>query len=99
MCHYQLYYALGQGHLRIWTENSTLILLISKSFEVALPKFQHIYNLGKNELSPNLEGVAQKMGLLHPFEVLNVFGGKSILLAPRAVIFGEKQVSIEMYKL
>ena len=46
-----------------------------------------------------MEGVAQKIGLPRPFEVLNVFGGKSILLALRAVIFCEKQVSREMYKL
>ena len=38
------------------------------------------------------------MGLPHPFEVLNVFGGKSISLAPRAFIFGEKRVFIEMHK-
>ena len=30
---------LTQGRLKIWTEHSTLILLISKLFEVALPKF------------------------------------------------------------
>ena len=70
-----------------------------KPLEISLPKFQHFYNFKRNEFSPNLEGVAQKIGLPHPFEVLNVFGGKSIFLVPRAVIFGEKQVSIEMYKL
>ena len=42
--------------------------------------------------------MAQKIGLLRPFEVLNVFGGKSISLAPRAFKFGEKRVSIEMHK-
>ena len=31
-----------QGGLNIWMENSTLFLLKSKPFEVALPKFQHI---------------------------------------------------------
>ena len=61
-----------------------------------LPKFQHVYNLEKNEFSPNLEGVAQKMGLLHPLEVLNVFGRKSKFEAPRAFIFNTKQVSIEV---
>ena len=30
---------LVQGRLKIWTEHSTLILLISKLFEVALLKF------------------------------------------------------------
>ena len=57
-----------QGRLKIWTEHSTLILLISKPFDVVLPKFQHVYNLEKNEFSPNLEGVAQKMGLPRPFQ-------------------------------
>ena len=70
-----------------------------KPLEISSPKFYHLYNCKRNEFSPNLEGVAQKMGLPRPFEVLNVFGGKSILLAPRAVIFGEKRVSIEIYKL
>ncbi len=46
------------------------------------------------ESETTLEVVAQKIGLLRPFEVLNVFGGKSISLAPRAFKFGEKQVSI-----
>ena len=49
---------LDQGRLKIWTEHSTLILLISKSFEVEPPKFQHFYNYKRNEFSPNLEGVA-----------------------------------------
>ena len=85
-----------QGRLKIWTEHSTLILLISKPFEVALPKVQHIYNLWKNEFSPNLEGVAQKMSLLCPLEGFNVFGGKSKSKAPRAFIFGAKQLPIEV---
>ena len=58
----------SQGRLKIWTEHSTLILLISKPFDVVLPKFQHAYNLEKNEFSPNLEGVAQKMGPPRPFQ-------------------------------
>ena len=33
-----------QGCLKIWTEHSTLILLISISIEVAQPKFQDFYN-------------------------------------------------------
>ena len=80
----------------IWTEHSTLILLISKLFEVALPKVQHIYNLGKNEFSPNLKGVAQKMGLLRPFGVLDVFGGKSKSKAPKAFKFDTKWVPLEV---
>ena len=85
-----------QGRLKIWTEHSTLILLISKPFEVLLPKVQHIYNLGKNEFSPNLKGIAQKMCLLCPLEVFDVFGGKSKSKAPRAFIFGAKQVPIKI---
>ena len=54
--------SMGQGRLKIWTEHSTLILLISKSFEVEPPKFQHFYNYTRNEFSPNLEGVAKKNG-------------------------------------
>ena len=76
-----------------------MFFLNLKPLEISSPKFYHLYNYKRNEFSQNLEGVAQKMGLTRPFEVLNVFGRKSILLAPRAVIFGEKQVSIEMYKL
>ena len=90
---------LNQGHLQKWTEHLRVFFPNLKPLEISLPKFQHFYNFKRNEFSPNLEGVAQKIGLPRPFEVLNVFGGKSILLAPRAVIFGEKQVSIEMYKL
>ena len=51
----------------------------------------------KSEFSPNLEGVAQKMGLLRPFGVLDVFGGKSKSEAPKAFIFGAKRVPIEVY--
>ena len=35
------------------------------------------YNLWRYEFSPTLKGVAQKLGLLYPFEVLDIFGGKS----------------------
>jgi len=49
----------SQGRLKIWTEHSTLILLISIPFEVTQQKFQHFYNLERNEFSPNLKGVAQ----------------------------------------
>ena len=85
-----------QGRLKIWTEHSTLILLISKPFELGLPKVQHIYNLEKNEFSPNLEGVAQKMGPLCSLEGFDVFGRKSKFKALRAFIFSTKQVPIEV---
>ena len=68
---------LMQGRLKIWTEHSTLILLISKLFEVEPPKLQHFYNYKSNEFSPNLEGVAQKIDRLGPLEALDIFGGKS----------------------
>ena len=90
---------LSQGHLQKWTEHLRVFFLNLKPLEITSPKFQYLYNYKRNEFSPNLEGVAQKIGLPCPFEILNIFGRKSILLAPRAVIFGEKQVSIEMYKL
>ena len=62
-----------------------------------LPKFQHIQNnLEKNEFSPNLEAVAQKMGPLCPLEVLNVFGRKFKSEASRAFIFGTEWVPIEV---
>ena len=50
----------------------------------------------RNEFSPNLEGVAQKMGLPRPQEVLEVFGGKSKSEAARAFIFGTKRVPNEV---
>ena len=36
-----------------------------------------------NDFSPNLKGVAQKIGPLHPFEVLDTFGGKSKSKPPK----------------
>ena len=86
----------GQGRLKIWTEHSTLILLISKPFKVALPKFEHICNLEKYRFSPNLKGVAQKIGPPRPFEVLDAFGGKSKSKAPNAFKFSTKWVPIEV---
>ena len=80
----------------IWTEHSTLILQISIPLEVAQQKFQDFYNLGRNEFSPNLKGVAQKMDLPRSFEVLDIFGRKSKSEAPRALTFGPKQVPIKV---
>ena len=57
-----------------------------------------VYNYRRNVFTPNLEGVAQKIGLPSSFEVLNVFGRKSVSLVPRAFIFGEKRVSLEIQK-
>ena len=85
-----------QGRLKIWTEHSTLILLISIPFKVAQQKFQHFYYLERNEFSPNLKGVAQKMDPLRPFEILDIFGGKSKSNAPKAFKFGIKWVPIEV---
>ena len=50
----------------------------------------------RNEFSPNLEGVAQKMGLPRPQEVLEVFGGKSKSEVARAFRFGTKWVPNEV---
>ena len=88
--------AFGQGRLKIWTEHSTLILLISIPCEVGQQKFQHFYNYARNEFSSNLKGVAQKIGPLHPLEVLDAFGGKSKSMPPNAFKFGPKRVPIEM---
>ena len=76
-------------HLRVFFPNL-------KPLEISLPKFQHFYNFKRNEFSPNLEGVAQKIGLPRPFEVLNVFGRKSKSNAPKAFKFGTKWVPIEV---
>ena len=93
MCEHSV---LRQGRLKIWTEHSTRILLISIPFEVAQQKFQHFYNLERNEFSPNLKGVAQKMDPPRPFEVLDIFGRKSKSKAPRVFIFGAKRVPIKV---
>ena len=87
---------LGQGLLKIWTEHSHWFLLISIPFEEEQKKFQHFYNLGRNEFSPNLKGVAQKMDPPRPFEVLDIFGGKSKSNAPKVFKFGTKRVPIEV---
>ena len=67
-----------------------------KLLEISQQKFQHFYNLGRNEFSPNLKGVAQKMDPLRPFEVLDIFGGKSKSKAPKAFKFSTKQVTIKV---
>ena len=85
-----------QGRLKIWTEHSTRILLNFKPLEIALQKFQHIYNSWRNEFSPNLEGVAQILDLPRPFDVLDTFGRKSKSKAPRALKFGTKWVPKEV---
>ena len=51
----------------------------------------------KYGFSPNLKGVAQKMDLPCPFEVLEVFGWKFKFKAPKAFIFGAKRVPIKVY--
>ena len=43
----------------------------------------------------NFKGVAQKMDLPRPFEVLEAFGGKSKSEAPRALKCDTKRVPIE----
>ena len=87
---------LSQGLLKIWTEHSHWFLLNHKPFEITLQKFQHFYDSGRNEFSPNLEGVAQKLDLPRPFDVLDTFGGKSKSKAPKALKFCTKRVPIEV---
>ena len=79
------------------TEHSHLFLLNQEPLEISKQKIQEFYNLGGNIFSPNLEGVAQKMGLLPPLEVLDVFGGKSKSEAHRAFIFGAKRVPTKVH--
>ena len=77
-------------------EHSTMILLLSIPFEVAQQKFQHFYNYGRNEFSPNLKDVAQKLDLPCPFDVLYTFGRKSKSEAPRTLKFCTKRFPIEV---
>ena len=67
-----------------------------KPLEKALQKFQHFYNSWKNWFSPNLEGVAQKLDMPRPFDVLSPFGRKSKSKAPKALKFCTKRVPIEV---
>ena len=64
---------LDQGLLKIWTGQSHWFLLNPKPFEIASQKFQHCYNLERNEFSPNLKSVAQNLDLLCPFDVSDDF--------------------------
>ena len=59
-------------------------------------KFQYFYQEDRNDFSPNLKGVAQKICLLFPFEDLDGFGRKSKSKAPNASKFGTKWVPIEV---
>ena len=59
-------------------------------------KFLHFFSYVRNQFSPNLKGVAQKLALPCPFEVLDVFGRKSKSEAPRALKFDTKLVSIKI---
>ena len=90
------YSMINQGLLKIWMEHSHWFLLNPKPFEIALQKFQHFYNSGRNEFSPNLKDVAQKLDLPRPFDVLYTFGGKSKSEAPRALKFCTKRFPIEV---
>ena len=70
--------------------------LIFPKFEIAQQKLQYFYNLERNEFSPIFKGVAQKMDLPRPLEVLEGFGGKSKPEAPRAFKFCAKWVLIKV---
>ena len=86
---------LRQGRLKIWTSDSHWFSLSLKPLEISLQKFQHSYNSWKSGFSQNLEDVAQKLSLPRPFDVLDVFCGKSKFCAPKTFIFGTKRVPIE----
>ena len=85
----------NQGCLKIWTSDSHWFSLSLEPLEISLQKFQHSYNSWKNGFWQNLEGVAQKLNLPRPLEVLDIFGGKSKFWEPRTFIFGTKRVPIE----
>ena len=82
---------LGQGHLTLWMDDSTLILLNLGAHEILIPKLQQLCNYERNNFLPYLESVAQNLGQPHPFEVFQVFGGKSKVLALRPFQFVRKQ--------
>ena len=63
---------------------------------MAFQKFLHFYKYGKNWFSPNVEGVAQKLDLPCPFDVLDTFGRKSKSEVPRALKFCTKWVPIKV---
>ena len=87
----------NQGRLKIWTEHSTLILLISIPFEVVQQKFQHFYNLARNEFSLNLKGVAQKMCPPRPFSFWTSQGHGSLFKWVMPFKFGGKLKTHEYY--
>ena len=87
-----------QGLLKIWTEHSHWFLLNQKPLEISQQKFQHFYNLGGNEFSPNLEGVAQKMDPLRPFQFWTSQGRGSLLRWAMPFIFGTEWVPIKVNK-
>ena len=91
-----LCWILYQGLLKIWTEHSHWFSPSLKPFEISLWKFQGFYNLSRYQFSPNFKGIAQKLGPPHPFEVLDVFGGKFKYEAPRTFISSAKRVPIEV---
>ena len=49
----------------------------------------------RNDFSPNLKDLAQKIGPLGLLEVLDAFGGKSKSEPPKAFKFGTKWVPIK----
>ena len=74
----------------------TLIFAKSEAISDGLTKIQHFYILERNEFSPNLKDVAQKLALPSPFDVLDVFGGKSKSAVPRAFKFVTKRAPIKV---
>ena len=58
-----------------------------KSLEIEKWKLQQFYNFQKNEFYQNLDGIAWKIGLSCPIEVLNIVGWIYIFMAHRAFKF------------
>ena len=85
-----------QVRLKIWTEHFTLISLNHKMFELFYQKFLHFYHYGRYEISPNLDGVPQKLGLPCPFEVLNTYSKKLSIEHRWPWFFWTKWVFIEV---
>ena len=59
------------------------ILPNSEPLEISLSKFQHFYHNKRYDFSPNLKGVAQKLGPPYPYEFLKAFGALDLNFLPK----------------
>ena len=74
----------------------TLIFPKSETTWDIITKISAYLQFMKKRILWKFGGVAQKLNLPRPFEVLDVFGGKSKSEAPNAFKFGTKRVTIEV---